>query len=100
MGKKTILRLVLDILKAYDPEINLVCEELIEKCVESHISGVNITVTAMDRLTQGVKIVIEGSSLDYDEINDVLVSMNCVVHSLDQCVAGERLVEEIDTPQD
>ena len=100
MGKKNILRLVLDILKAYDPEINLVCEALIEKCSNSNISGVNITVTAMDRLTQGVKIVIEGSSLDYDEITDVLVSMNCVVHSLDQCVAGERLVEEIDTPQD
>jgi len=100
MGKKSLLRLVLDILKPYDPELHLVCNALIEQCVDSNIKGVNITVSAMDRLTQGVKIVIEGESLDYDEINEVLISMNCIVHSLDQCVAGERIVEEIDTPLD
>ncbi len=95
-----IRRLVLDVLKPYDPEINLVCSSLLEKCTKSTISGINITVTAMDRLTQGVKVVVEGLNLDYNEINENLNSMNCIVHSLDQCVAGDMLVEEIDTPQD
>lgn len=95
-----IRRLVLDVLKPYDPEINLVANEILEKCDDSKISGINITVTAMDRLTQGVKIVIEGLNLDYEKINNVLGSMNCIVHSLDQVVAGDRLVEDVDTPQD
>ena len=95
-----IRRLVLDVLKPYDPEINLVADAVLEKCEKSRISGINITNMAMDRLTQNVKITIEGINLDYEEINEVLLSMNCIVHSLDQCVAGDRLIEDVDTPQD
>jgi uncharacterized protein len=100
-----IRRLVLDILKPYDPEINIVCTELLDRYPDavsdgSSISGINITVMTMDRLTQGVKIVIEGTNLDYDEINDILISLNCIIHSLDQCVAGDVIIEDVDTPQD
>ncbi|MHA1585062.1 MAG: DUF211 domain-containing protein [Promethearchaeota archaeon] len=100
MSNSMIRRLVLDILKPYDPELNIVASMLIEQVKNSSIEGVNITVYEMDRLTQKVKMIIEGKSLDYEEINDVLISMNCIVHSMDQVVAGEKIVEDIDTPQD
>ena len=100
MPNNLIRRLVLDVLKPYDPEINLVAKMLLDKCEKSKIDGCNITVYEMDRLTQKVKVTVQGKGLDYDEINDILISMNCIVHSVDQVVAGETIVEDIDTPQD
>ena len=95
-----IRRLVLDVLKPYEPEITIVARMLLEKTEKSIIDGCNITVSEMDRLTQKVKITIQGKSLDYEEINDILISMNCIVHSVDQVAAGVQIVEDIDTPQD
>ena len=95
-----IKRLVLDVLKPYEPELHIIASNLIERCRKSNIEAVNITVYEMDRLTQKVKINVEGRSLNYEEINDILIAHNCIVHSLDQCVAGERIIEDIDTPQD
>ena len=100
MANSLIRRLVLDVLKPYDPEINLVATMVLEKSKKSKIDGVNITVYEMDRLTQKVKVIIQGIGLDYEEINDILISINCIVHSVDQVVAGETIVEDIDTPQD
>lgn len=96
MGK--IRRLVCDVLKPYDPEINLVAMGIVDRC--KYVEATNITVYEMDKLTQKVKIIIEGSNLNFEEVQAVLSSMNCVIHSLDQVVAGERIVEDIDTPQD
>jgi hypothetical protein len=98
MPPSKIRRLVLDVLKPYEPEIHLVANALLEQ--RKNIEAVNITVYEMDRLTQKVKITIEGINLDYEVIQNILISMNCVVHSLDQVVAGERVIEDIDTPQD
>ena len=98
-------RLVLDVLKPYEPELNVLADTLLERSASDKkavgiIEAVNITVYEMDRLTQKVKIIMEGNQLNYEEIQDVLISMNCVVHSLDQVVAGDRIVEDIDVPQD
>lgn len=100
MANSLIRRLVLDVLKPYDPDIHIVASMILERVNKSHIDGVNITVYEMDRLTQKVKVIIQGNSLDYEEINDILISINCIVHSVDQVVAGEQIVEDIDTPQD
>jgi uncharacterized protein len=96
--KKIIRRLVLDVLKPYDPELNI----LTRKLIETFDLSCNITVYEMDRLTQKVKIILESedSDLNYEKIQDVLNSMNCVVHSLDQVVGGQRIVEDIATPVD
>ncbi|MHA1775847.1 MAG: DUF211 domain-containing protein [Promethearchaeota archaeon] len=98
--KPMIRRLVLDILKPFDPEINIVATELINRCKNSNDVSVNITVYEVDKLTTTCKVIIEGTHLDYDEIQEILISMNCVIHSLDQVVAGSKLVEDIDTPLD
>jgi len=98
--KPSVRRLVLDILKPFDPEINIVATELIRRCEKSVDVSVNITIYEVDRLTTTCKIIIEGEHLDYDEIQDILISMNCVIHSLDQVAAGKKLIEDIETPLD
>ncbi|MHA1522395.1 MAG: DUF211 domain-containing protein [Promethearchaeota archaeon] len=96
--KPMVRRLVLDILKPFEPEINVVATELIKRCTGE--TSVNITVYEVDKLTTTCKVVVEGAHLDYNEIQDILISMNCVIHSLDQVVAGSKLIEDIDTPLD
>ena len=93
-----IRRLVLDVLKPYDPELNVLTKAAIENI--DGIEGINVTVYEMDRLTQKVKIIIEGHDLDYAQIQEILDGQNCVIHSLDQIVAGDRLVEDVEVPQE
>ncbi len=96
--KPLIRRMILDCLKPHEPELNIVASKLITSC--EGVEGVNITVYSNDKLTQNVKIIIEGQNLDYEEIQTVLLQLNVIVHSLDQVVAGEKIIEDIDTPQD
>ena len=77
--------------------INISCSK---NDVEGKDISVNLTVYEVDKLTQTVKIIIEGKNLDFDEIQEILNSMNCIIHSVDQVAAGKKIVEDIDTPQD
>lgn len=97
-SRSYIRRLVLDVLKPYDPELHILSNSIIEKV--NNIEGVNITVYEMDKLTQKVKVIIEGKNLDFEEISEILDEQNCVIHSVDQIVAGEKLIEDIQLPQD
>ena len=58
--KLMIRRLVLDILKPFDPELHIVATEIINRCKISKEISVNLTVYEVDKLTQTVKIIIEG----------------------------------------
>ena len=98
--EKLVRRLVLDILKPFDPELHIVATEIINRCKIGQDISVNLTVYEVDKLTQTIKVIIEGEHLDFDEIQEILNSMNCIIHSLDQVVAGKKLLENIDTPQD
>ena len=66
--KLMVRRLVLDILKPFDPELHIVATEVINRCEISKELSVNLTVYEVDKLTQTVKIIIEGEHLDFDEI--------------------------------
>ena len=98
--KLMVRRLVLDILKPFDPELHIVATEIINRCKISKEISVNLTVNEVDKLTQTVKFIIEGKNLDFDEIQEILHSMNCIIHSVDQVAAGKKIVENINTPQD
>ena len=64
------------------------------------ISGVNCTLDEVDQETESIKITIEGNSIDYDQVEDVITESGAVVHSVDSVSAGKKLVEEVETPQD
>jgi hypothetical protein len=88
-----VRRLVLDVDKAVARPSILEIGDAIETVPE--VEGVNITVTEIDVETVGMDVTIEGENLDYDAIFKAIESTGAVVHSIDQLIAGKRLVERI-----
>ncbi len=98
MAPSNLRRIVLDVLKPHEPPLPYLASELAQLPVEFGVSGVNITLIEIDSKTESVKIVIEGQDLDFDEIREKLREMNCAIHSIDQVIAGKRLVESVEVP--
>jgi hypothetical protein len=92
-----IRRLVLDVLKPHNPSVVELSEAL------SHldgVEGVNVIIYEIDQQVENAKIVIAGSSIDFEGIKKKLEEMGATVHSVDEVAAGKRIVEEVRTPQD
>lgn len=85
-------RLVLDVLKPLrGPSIVDVAREIAGL---EGIDGVNLTVKEIDVETLTVSITIEGSNIDFEKVKEKLDLLGCVIHSVDQVVAGRRIVDE------
>jgi hypothetical protein len=92
-----IRRLVLDVLKPHNPGVVELSEAL------SHldgVEGVNVIIYEIDQQVENAKIIIAGSSIDFEGIKKKLEEMGATVHSVDEVAAGKRIVEEVRTPQD
>ncbi len=86
-----IKRLVLDVLiPIKGPSIIDVAEKLSQL---DGVEAVNITVKEVDVETQNIILVMEGHNIDFDEVKMVIEDVGGVIHSIDQVVAGERVVE-------
>jgi len=59
------------------------------------VAALNITVTEIDVQTVGMDVTVEGDNIDVDALFRAIESTGAVVHSIDELVAGERLVERI-----
>jgi hypothetical protein len=86
-----IRRLILDVDKARARPSLVELAEAISAC--QGVKGVNITVGEIDLETVDTDIVIEGDNLDYDNIQKAIENAGAVVHSIDQLVCGEKMVE-------
>lgn len=88
-----IRRLVLDVDKAISrPDLVAIAEAI------AGVAGVeafNVTVTEIDIETVGMDITIEGDGLDHQGLVEAIENTGAVVHSIDQLVAGDRLVERV-----
>jgi len=94
---KMIRRLVLDVLKPHNPSVVELSEAL------SHLKGieaVNVIIYEIDQQVENVKIILAGNSIDFEIIKEKLEEMGATIHSVDEVAAGERIVEEVSTPQD
>ena len=84
-------RLVLDVLKPLrDPAITEVAVMLSRV---RGVEGVNITVKEVDVETLSLTVVIEGDDIDFEGVKRVLEEVGAAIHSIDQVVAGKRMVE-------
>ncbi len=92
-----IKRLVLDVLKPHNPSIIDVSKKL---GTLNGVSGVNCTLDEVDQDTESIKITIEGHSIDFDAVKEVIGECGAVVHSIDSVSSGKKLVDEVKTPQD
>jgi hypothetical protein len=90
-------RLVLDVLKPHEPSNVLLAMKLSEL---ENVEGVNLILKEMDRETETLKVTIVGDNLNYDMIRKVLEDFGAVIHSVDEIVAGKKIVESVKTEQD
>jgi uncharacterized protein len=94
---KGLIRIVLDILKPHEPNIPYFAIFLSEL---SGVEGVNITLMEIDKETENIKVTMQGSDLNFEEITDAIERYGGSIHSVDEVVAGRKIVEEVTTPQD
>lgn len=88
-----IRRIVLDVDKAADrPSIPDIAAA-IAAC--AGVEACNITVEEIDVETVGMNVTIEGNGLDFDEIRQAIERSGAAVHSLDQLIVGDRMVENV-----
>ena len=59
------------------------------------VEALNITVKEIDIETLDLVVTIEGQAMDYPKITAAIENTGAVVHSIDQLVAGNRMVEFI-----
>ena len=58
------------------------------------IDGVNVTVREIDVETVTLSMTIEGTDIDFNKVKEKLEELGCIIHSVDQVVAGKKIVEE------
>ncbi len=96
-GNLRIRRLVLDVLKPHQPrmdELSLVIVGI------PGVNSVNIIRTETDKSTEGINVTIVGSDLDYKRIENALRDYGCSIHSIDEVVAGESIIDTVVLPNE
>ncbi|WP_435072896.1 DUF211 domain-containing protein [Halorubrum sp. HHNYT27] len=92
-----VRRLVLDLLKPHDPDVVAFAETLAD-C--EGVAGVNVVLMETDKEVQNVKMTLEGDAIPVDVVHDAVDDLGGTVHSIDEVICGESIVEESKTPQD
>ncbi|MBY9001686.1 MAG: DUF211 domain-containing protein [Candidatus Heimdallarchaeota archaeon] len=92
-----IRRLVLDVLKPHQPRMDVLAIAIGELEV---VDSVNIVRTETDSSTEGITVTIVGSNLNFDEIETVLLEYGTSIHSVDEVVAGEKIIDTVLTPNE
>jgi hypothetical protein len=92
-----IRRLVLDVLKPHEP-----CLVTISRAVAGSegVEGVNAVLVETDREVTTIKLTVAGSAIDRAAVEEAITDLGGTVHSIDQVVCGEQVVEQSPTPQD
>jgi len=92
-----IKRLVLDVLKPHEPT-NVEVASAIGDIQD--VDGVNVSLYEVDQETENVKITVEGINVDYNLVRQTIENLGGVVHSVDEIIAGKKIVEEEETLHD
>jgi len=92
-----IKRLVLDVLKPHEPT-NVEVASAIGDLQD--VDGVNLSLYEVDQQTENVKITIEGTDVNYSLVLQTIENLGGVVHSVDEIIAGKKIVEEGETHHD
>lgn len=86
-------RVMLDVDKARSrPDITDIAADI--EAV-SGVEAVNITVAEIDVETVGMEVTVEGENINYDALVKAVNSTGAVVHSIDEIVAGSRIIERV-----
>ncbi len=92
-----IKRLVLDVLKPHKPSMLEMSQRVSD---HDSVKAVNASLYEVDEEVENIKMTVVGETIDYDAVRAVIEDMGGSVHSVDEAVCGDELVEESKTPQD
>ena len=92
-----IRRLVLDVLKPHSPNLIDLTTQLADL---EGVVGVDISLKEMDQKVENVKITVEGESINYEQVERIIIQNGASIHSVDKVSAGTSLIEEVTTQQD
>lgn len=59
------------------------------------VQAANLTITEIDAETVGSDLSVEGEGIDLQALTDAIERAGAVVHSIDQLVIGDWLVEHV-----
>lgn len=93
----TARRLVLDLLKPHDPDLVAFADAVAGM---DGVDGVNVVLVETDKEVQTVKMTVEGDPIQVEAVYETIEDLGAAVHSIDEAVCGERIVEQSTTPQD
>ena len=88
---------MLDTLKPHEPSIIELAGQLGDL---EGIDAVNISIYEMDRKVENAKITVEGADISYSVVIQLIEDMGGTVHSVDEVVAGSRIIDDAVTLQD
>lgn len=92
-----IKRIVLDVLKPHEPGLIAFATDVSES---TGVNGVNATLVETDREVETLKLTVEGEAIDHEAVTAAVEDLGGSVHSVDEVICGDRVVEESPTPQD
>lgn len=61
----------------------------------SGVEALNITVSEIDLETVGLEVTVEGDSIDATQLIQRIEKAGAAVHSIDEIVVGERIIERV-----
>ncbi len=83
MDDPEIRHMVLDVLKPHEPPLPEFATFVGEL---EGVDRVDVTVIEMDEKTESLKVIIDGSSIDYDRLREHMAKQGAVIHSVDQVI--------------
>ncbi len=89
--KSKIKILVLDVMKPHKPNIAEFGQIL---CSTRSIRNVNISVYTINEKTESVKIVLDGTDINLEELEETIEEFGAVIHSMDKVVVGDKKIIE------
>ena len=92
-----IRRLVLDVLKPHQPRIDVLALAIGEIL---GVESVNIIRTETDSSTEGIIVTVVGDDLQFNTIQETLRDYGSSIHSVDEVVAGEKIIDTVYLPDE
>jgi len=57
------------------------------------VTAINATLEEMDVDVMGLVLTVEGDGFDYTSVEEAINRTGAVIHSVDQIIAGEQMIE-------
>lgn len=83
MDEPRIKHIVLDVLKPHQPSLPEFASYLGEL---DGVDRVDVSVVEMDEKTESLKIIIDGTDVDFGRLREHMAKQGAVIHSVDQVV--------------